>query len=155
MQSSKEVDVWREAGFKIVFTNGCFDLLHPGHVQYLQDAAKLGDKLIVGLNADESVTRLKGGGRPINSVVFRTAMLLALKPVDMVIVFAEDTPVRLIESIRPDMLVKGGDYTVDTVVGGDFVLSYGGEVRILSFLEGYSSSSIISKIISLDHDEHS
>jgi rfaE bifunctional protein nucleotidyltransferase chain/domain len=155
MESLHKIDTWRAKGHKIVFTNGCFDLLHPGHVQYLKDAAALGDKLVVGLNSDSSVARLKGENRPINDMLFRKYMLAALKPVDLVIVFEEDTPRLLIESIKPDLLVKGGDYTIDGVVGADLVAAYGGEVRILSFLEGYSSTSIIHKIISLEHGDGS
>lgn len=133
----------------IVFTNGCFDILHPGHVDYLAKAKKLGNILIVGVNADESVKRLKGETRPINNFSFRSNMLAALSAVDYVVEFADDTPKNLIEKINPHVLVKGGDYTEDNIVGAEFVKSNGGTVEIISFLEGYSSSSIISKIRSL------
>ena len=138
----------------MVFTNGCFDLLHPGHVHYLKEAKALGDKLIVGLNSDASVQQLKGNNRPINDEVFRLKMLLGLA-VDLVILFSEETPIELIKCIKPDTLVKGGDYKINTIVGAEYVLSYGGEVRVLSFLEGYSSSSIIKKILSSEHDNDS
>lgn len=141
---------WKNDGHAIVFTNGCFDLLHPGHIQYLEDAAKLGDKLIVGLNDDDSVRRLKGSSRPINNLNFRKKILMGLRSVNLVIPFYEDTPLNLIELIKPDFLVKGGDYTIETVVGHKVVQDYGGQVKILSFLDGYSSSEIISKIKSLD-----
>lgn len=137
---------WKLANKKIVFTNGCFDLLHPGHIYYLNEAAALGDKLVVGLNTDASVRQLKGSDRPINDEGFRKKMLEGLRAVNYVELFSEETPLKLIEAIKPDTLVKGGDYVIETVVGADLVLSYGGEVRILSFLEGYSSSSIIQKI---------
>jgi len=141
---------WKNDGHAIVFTNGCFDLLHPGHIQYLEDAAKLGDKLIVGLNDDDSVRRLKGSSRPINNLNFRKKILMGLRSVNLVIPFYEDTPLNLIELIKPDFLVKGGDYSIETVVGHKVVQDYGGQVKILSFLDGYSSSEIISKIKSLD-----
>ena len=141
---------WKNDGHAIVFTNGCFDLLHPGHIQYLEDAAKLGDKLIVGLNDDDSVRRLKGSSRPINNLNFRKKILMGLRSVNLVIPFYEDTPLNLIALIKPDFLVKGGDYSIETVVGHKVVQDYGGQVKILSFLDGYSSSEIISKIKSLD-----
>lgn len=141
-----DLNEWKKQGLKIVFTNGCFDLLHPGHVHYLTEARALGDRLVVGLNTDESIRRLKGNSRPINSLLFREAMLQALKPVDLVIPFHEDTPLQLIKTIRPHVLVKGGDYTISTVVGHEEVLQRNGEVRILSFLPGYSSTAIIEKI---------
>ena len=136
----------KESGSKIVFTNGCFDLLHPGHVQYLQEAKNLGSYLVVGLNEDESVRRLKGEERPINDLAFRSAMLSALGCVDMVVPFSEDTPEELIRLIDPDILVKGGDYEVKDVVGADHVTNHGGKVVILPFLEGFSSTQIIEKI---------
>ena len=137
-----------------MFTNGCFDLLHPGHVYYLKEAKALGDKLIVGLNSDASINILKGANRPINDEVFRREMLLGLS-VDLVILFSEETPIELIKRIQPDVLVKGGDYDMSTIVGAEFVQSNGGEVKVLSFLEGYSSSSIIKKILSSEHDNNS
>jgi D-beta-D-heptose 7-phosphate kinase/D-beta-D-heptose 1-phosphate adenosyltransferase len=133
----------------VVFTNGCFDLIHPGHVHYLEEAKQLGDKLVVGLNEDESVSRLKGETRPINNINFRSAILAALECVDLVVPFGEDTPKELIELLRPDILVKGGDYSEHEVVGGDFVKSNGGKVVIIPFLPGYSSTSVIERIKNL------
>jgi rfaE bifunctional protein nucleotidyltransferase chain/domain len=134
------------AGQKIVFTNGCFDILHSGHVIYLSEARALGDLLILGLNSDSSVKRLKGPDRPINCENDRSIVLSALSSVDFVILFDTDTPFELIEQIIPDILVKGGDWTVDQIVGSDIVLKNGGEVRSLSFVEGKSTTNIISKI---------
>lgn len=133
---------------KIVFTNGCFDLLHVGHLRYLQDARDLGDKLIVGLNSDASVRRLKGEERPIVPEEERREMLLGIKPVDEVIIFDEDTPLRLIKEVNPDILVKGGDWSIDQIVGSDFVIEKGGKVLSLPFHEGRSSTNIIGKILS-------
>ena len=133
---------------KTVFTNGCFDLLHVGHLRYLQEARALGDKLIVGLNSDASVKRLKGQERPIVPQDERREMLLGIKPVDEVIIFDEDTPLRLIQEVGPDILVKGGDWAVSQIVGSDFVLENGGEVLSLPFHEGRSSTNIIAKIMS-------
>lgn len=130
----------------VVFTNGCFDLLHPGHVTYLEEAKKLGDVLVVGINSDESIKRIKGNSRPINDFNFRSKMLAALASVNYVIEFTEDTPLKLIESISPSVLVKGDDYNISQIVGGEFVRSIGGSVKTISFLEGFSSTSIISKI---------
>lgn len=136
----------REHGEKIVFTNGCFDIIHAGHVGYLEDARKLGDRLIVAINDDDSVRRLKGSGRPINPVERRMAVLAGLSAVDWVVSFAEDTPENLLERVRPDVVVKGGDYSEDQVVGGEFVRSYGGEVKVLAFLDNCSTSAIVEKI---------
>jgi len=139
------VAYWRFLEQKIVFTNGCFDLLHLGHVSYLEAAARLGDVLVVGVNSDDSVRRLKGPNRPLQSQEARARILAALEFVEAVVIFEEDTPLRLIEKIAPDVLVKGGDYTPDKVVGADFVRSRGGEVVILPFLEGYSTSALIKR----------
>ena len=136
----------RAAGESIVFTNGCFDILHAGHVGYLEQARAQGDRLVLAINSDESVQRLKGAGRPINPVERRMAVLSGLEAVDWVLYFTEDTPERLLESVRPDVLVKGGDYGIDGVVGGEFVRSYGGEVRVLSFLDNCSTTAIVEKI---------
>ena len=136
----------REAGEKIVFTNGCFDILHAGHVGYLEQARAQGDRLVLAINSDESVKRLKGEGRPINPVERRKAVLAGLEAVDWVVSFAEDTPERLLQQVRPEVLVKGGDYSLDEVVGGEFVNSYGGEVRVLSFLDNCSTTAIVEKI---------
>lgn len=131
---------------KIVFTNGCFDIIHAGHVKYLDEARKLGDVLIVGLNSDDSVKRLKGPSRPINNEIDRSIVLGALKSVDYVCIFGEDTPLELITDLVPDVLVKGGDYTLDNIVGADFVLQTGGEVAVIPFVEGKSTTKIIGKI---------
>ncbi|MDF1832475.1 MAG: bifunctional D-glycero-beta-D-manno-heptose-7-phosphate kinase/D-glycero-beta-D-manno-heptose 1-phosphate adenylyltransferase HldE [Porticoccaceae bacterium] len=136
----------RAHGERIVFTNGCFDILHAGHVGYLEQARGLGDRLIVGVNADESVRRLKGEGRPINSEDRRMAVLAGLESVDWVLVFGDDTPERLLELVRPDILVKGGDYQKEQVVGWEIVEAYGGQVRPLDFLDDCSTTAIVEKI---------
>jgi D-beta-D-heptose 7-phosphate kinase / D-beta-D-heptose 1-phosphate adenosyltransferase len=142
-----QVRQWRAAGTKIVFTNGCFDLLHPGHISLLYQARALGDRLVVGLNTDASIKRLKGNGRPILSKQDRAAILSALECVDLVVHFDEDTPLRLIEAIRPDILVKGSDYTPDQVVGKDVVESYGGCVKLVDLIQGYSTTHLTQKVI--------
>lgn len=136
----------RDHGEKIVFTNGCFDIIHAGHVGYLAEAKKLGDRLIVAINDDDSVRRLKGPGRPINPVERRMAVLAGLEAVDWVVSFADDTPESLLAALQPEVLVKGGDYTIDEVVGGNYVQSYGGEVRVLDFLDNCSTSAIVEKM---------
>lgn len=136
----------RAHGERIVFTNGCFDILHAGHVGYLEQARGLGDRLIVAVNADESVRRLKGEGRPINSEDRRMAVLAGLESVDWVLVFGDDTPERLLELVRPDILVKGGDYQKEQVVGWEIVEAYGGQVRPLDFLDDCSTTAIVEKI---------
>lgn len=136
----------RERKEKIVMTNGCFDIIHPGHVAYLREARELGDRLIVAVNDDESVGRLKGEGRPINTLVDRMTVLAGLSSVDWVVPFSEDTPARLIGDVLPDTLVKGGDYKPDEVVGADVVIKNGGDVSILAFRDGHSSSSVIEKL---------
>jgi D-beta-D-heptose 7-phosphate kinase/D-beta-D-heptose 1-phosphate adenosyltransferase len=140
------VDDARAHGEKVVFTNGCFDIIHAGHVGYLADARKLGQRLIVAINDDASVKRLKGSGRPINPVERRMAVLAGLEAVDWVVSFAEDTPEALLHLLQPDILVKGGDYSIDQVVGGDYVQGYGGEVRVLAFLDNCSTSAIVEKL---------
>ena len=132
---------------KIVFTNGCFDILHAGHVTYLQQAKQLGDYLIVAVNDDDSITRLKGPGRPINSVEQRMAVLAGLGVVDWVISFDDDTPKRLLKLLQPHILAKGGDYTVDQVVGAEIVLAYGGDVRVLGIIKGVSTTNIIDRMV--------
>ena len=131
---------------KIVFTNGCFDLLHVGHIRYLAQAKKLGNFLIIGLNSDSSVKELKGEDRPINSFEDRATLLSAIKSVDLVIMFEEQTPENLIKDIVPDILVKGGDYNIEDIVGYQTVIQNGGQVKTLSFYEGYSSTNYINKI---------
>ena len=131
---------------KIVFTNGCFDLLHVGHIRYLSNAKKLGDFLIVGLNSDESVKILKGQNRPINKFEDRAMLLSALRSVDLVIMFEEQTPENLINKVVPNVLVKGGDYDIEDIAGYHTVIKNGGKVRTLDFYEGYSSTNYIKKI---------
>lgn len=131
---------------KIVFTNGCFDIIHAGHVFYLNEAKKLGDILVIGLNSDDSVKRLKGETRPINSQNDRAVVLSALKSVDYVVYFEEDTPLELISLLKPDILVKGGDYQIDNIVGADIVRSNGGSIVTISFVEGKSTTNIINKM---------
>jgi len=140
------INTWKSEGKKIVFTNGCFDILHSGHIQYLSEAAQLGDKLVIGLNSDDSVRRLKGSDRPIKSEECRADILAFMEEIDMVIVFDEDTPLELIKKIIPDILVKGGDWSTDQIVGSDVVLKNGGEVKSLSFLKGFSSTRIIERM---------
>lgn len=130
-------------GKKIVFTNGCFDLLHVGHVRYLQEAKKLGDALIVGINSDASVKRLKGPTRPVQNEQDRAEILAALEAVDATILFTEDTPENLIHKVKPDILVKGGDWKIESIVGAPFVMSYGGKVMSLQFVDGKSTTKII------------
>ena len=127
----------------VVFTNGCFDLLHRGHIEHLAQARTLGDVLVVGLNSDASVRRLKGAGRPQVAEADRAAVLAALGSVDAVTVFDEDTPLEVIRALLPDVLVKGGDYDLDDIVGRELVEETGGEVRVLPFLEGYSTTEIL------------
>ena len=131
---------------KIVFTNGCFDLLHVGHIRYLAQAKRLGDFLIIGLNSDSSVKELKGENRPINSFEDRATLLSAIESVDLVIMFEEQTPENLIKDIVPDILVKGGDYNIEDIVGYETVMQNGGQVKTLSFYDGYSSTNYINKI---------
>ncbi len=134
-------------GLKVVFTNGCFDLLHPGHVAYLEEARSLGDALLVAVNTDASVRRLgKGGLRPVNPEVDRARVLAALAAVDRVVLFPEDTPLELISALQPDILVKGGDYREHEVAGREVVLARGGQVRILPFRSGYSTSLLVERI---------
>ena len=140
------VSKWKADGQKVVFTNGCFDVLHYGHVCYLADAKELGDKLVVGLNSDASVRRLKGETRPINGQKERATLLAALNCIDAVVVFDEDTPENLIKNIRPDFLVKGGDYTFETIVGADFVSSYGGSVKTIPLVENFSTTNILKRL---------
>lgn len=142
----RKLAFWAFRNCKIVFTNGCFDILHYGHVDYLSASAGLGDKLIVGLNTDASVKKIKGSSRPINNENARAGILAALGFVDAVILFGEDTPSELIKTVNPDVLVKGSDYTADKIVGYDIVKAKGGDVATIDFIEGYSTSLIIEKI---------
>lgn len=134
---------------KIVFTNGCFDLIHYGHIKYLQDARQKGDILFVGLNSDSSVRRIKGPKRPIIKEKMRLRMVAALESVDYVVLFKEDTPLKIIKLIKPDVLVKGADWNRNDIVGGDIVLSYGGSVSTIKFIEGHSTSNLIKQIAKL------
>jgi len=131
---------------KIVFTNGCFDIIHCGHVQYLAKARQMGDILVIGLNSDASVKRLKGESRPVNSEAARAEVLAALEIVDYIVVFEEDTPYNLITKVKPDVLVKGGDYKIENIAGGDFVKNNGGSVCTIPFVDGFSTTSILEKL---------
>jgi D-beta-D-heptose 7-phosphate kinase/D-beta-D-heptose 1-phosphate adenosyltransferase len=144
----EKVEGWRATDCRVVFTNGCFDLLHPGHISLLYKSRSLGDRLVVGLNTDASIKRLKGSGRPILSEQDRAAMLGALECVDLVVPFEEDTPIELIKKIRPDILVKGSDYTPEEVVGKAAVESYGGCVKLVNLVEGYSTTRLTEKVMS-------
>lgn len=141
-----QVTEWKAQGRKIVFTNGCFDLLHLGHVDYLEKARSLGDKLVLGLNSDNSVSRFKGPNRPIQDQNSRARVLAALQFVDLVVFFNEDTPLNLITALQPDILVKGSDYLAENIVGADVVKSGGGVVKTIEFVPGYSTSKIVEKI---------
>jgi rfaE bifunctional protein nucleotidyltransferase chain/domain len=141
-----QVNRWRLLGKTIAFTNGCFDILHAGHIASLSDAAREADFLIVGLNSDASAKRLKGPGRPVNDQQSRATVMAALLMVDAVTFFDEDTPLELINAIRPDVLVKGGDYTLDQIVGAKEVLSWGGRVVINPIVPGFSTTGILEKI---------
>lgn len=140
------LDAWRAAGERIVFTNGVFDLLHRGHVEYLAEARALGDRLVVGVNSDASVRRLKGPSRPLVAAADRVAVLAALRAVDLVVPFDEDTPLALIEVVAPDVLVKGGDWPVETIVGREIVEARGGLVRSIPIREGHSTSGLAERI---------
>ena len=142
----RTISAINRSSMRIVFTNGCFDLLHQGHVEYLCKARNLGDCLVVGINTDASVRRLKGQGRPISPLKSRQMVLAALSCVDLVVPFSEDTPLELIKLVRPDVLVKGGDYSRETIVGADFVESYGGKVVTIPLVEGFSSTNLINKV---------
>jgi len=142
------LETWKKEG-PVVFTNGCFDIVHLGHVDYLEKARNLGTKLIVGVNADSSITKLKGFERPIVNEYARMRMLASFFFVDAVILFSEDTPIDLISALKPDILVKGDDYTIDKIVGADVVLKNGGKVITIPLVQGYSTSSILNKIKTL------
>ncbi|MBC7754142.1 MAG: D-glycero-beta-D-manno-heptose 1-phosphate adenylyltransferase [Moraxellaceae bacterium] len=142
---SEVIQSYRRQNKKIVFTNGCFDLLHIGHIRYLEEAAALGDVLIVGINSDSSVKKIKGPTRPIQNENDRAEILASLKAVDHTVIFTEDTPYNLISRVLPDILVKGGDWTIDQIVGSDLVLANNGQVKSLLFIDGKSTSKIIEK----------
>lgn len=142
----EKVNEWKIEGKSIVFTNGCFDILHKGHLEILTTSASFGDILVVGINTDNSVKRLKGPLRPINDENFRSTMLASLQYIDAVILFDEETPLNLINTLEPDVLVKGGDYTVEQIVGAETVLQKGGEVKIVPIVKGFSTTKIIETI---------
>jgi rfaE bifunctional protein nucleotidyltransferase chain/domain len=144
--SRRLLEAWRAAGERIVFTNGVFDLLHRGHVEYLEEAAALGDHLVVGINSDASVRRLKGEHRPLTPERDRAELLEALECVDLVLIFGEDTPERLIGEVLPDVLVKGGDWTVDKIVGREQVESRGGRVLSVPLREGLSTTDLVARV---------
>lgn len=143
---ANQLKSWRSSGKKIVFTNGCFDILHRGHIEYLAKAADMGDILIIGLNTDRSVKRLKGDSRPVNDQHARSLLLAALSFVDAVTLFDEDTPYNLIKTVMPDLLVKGGDYKIEEIVGHDIVEANGGKVVTIPLTEGYSTTKTIGKL---------
>jgi D-glycero-beta-D-manno-heptose 1-phosphate adenylyltransferase len=144
--AAEQVAAWQVEGLRVVFTNGCFDLLHFGHIHYLNAARQLGDKLVVGLNSGASVSRLKGPSRPVNDDQTRLHVMAALEMVDLVVVFEEDTPLQLISALLPDLLVKGGDYQPEHIVGADLVTARGGQVLVLPFQDGYSSTKLIERM---------
>jgi len=144
--ASIQVHAWQQQGMDVVFTNGCFDLLHKGHILYLEEASRQGDKLIVAINADKSVSKLKGKHRPIKDEDNRSLIMSAFSFVDIVVIFHEETPLELIEMITPDILVKGGDWNPDQIVGSDYVTNNGGSVLSLQFVEGYSTTALENKI---------
>ncbi|QCR24057.1 D-glycero-beta-D-manno-heptose 1-phosphate adenylyltransferase [Pontibacter sp. SGAir0037] len=137
---------WRSQGEKIVFTNGCFDLLHLGHVDYLEKARQLGDKLVLGLNTDASISRIKGSDRPLQDEMSRARVMASLLFIDAVVLFDEDTPLELIKAVQPDILVKGDDYSVENIVGHEVVMARGGEVKTVPLVKGYSTTNIVRKI---------
>jgi len=147
LKSLKEqVTNWKKTGKKVVFTNGCFDLIHRGHIEVLAQTADLGDKLIIGLNSDVSIKKLKGESRPIIDENSRAILLASLSFVDAIVLFSEETPLNLISNLNPDILAKGGDYKINTIVGHEIIRKNGGEVILVPFVEGFSSSNIIDKI---------
>jgi len=141
------VNSWKKDGLRVVFTNGCFDILHAGHVQYLEAARNAGDRLVLGVNSDASVRRLKGEQRPVVQEEDRCRVLAALQSVDLVTVFDEDTPQELIELLLPNVLVKGADWAVENIVGAKTVMEHGGEVKTITFLEGRSTTGVIEKVL--------
>ena len=149
---AQRLAVWHFQNARIVFTNGCFDLLHLGHIDYLEKARRFGDRLVVGLNTDASVQRLKGPGRPVQDENSRARIMAALEFVDLVVHFDEDTPLDLILEVRPDILVKGDDYAIADIVGGREVMEMGGEVRTVALVKGHSTSGIVNKL-KLDDNE--
>jgi D-glycero-beta-D-manno-heptose 1-phosphate adenylyltransferase len=145
-EAKAQVKNWQLAGNQVVFTNGCFDLIHLGHVDYLEKARMLGDKLVIGLNSDDSVSRFKGPERPLQDQISRARVLAAMQFVDLVVFFNEDTPLNLITEVLPNILVKGSDYLADNIVGADVVKKNGGVVKTIDFVPGYSTTRIVEKI---------
>ncbi|WP_066632213.1 D-glycero-beta-D-manno-heptose 1-phosphate adenylyltransferase [Labilibacter marinus] len=144
--ASKIVGRWQKANEKVVFTNGCFDIVHRGHVEYLSKAAEKGTRLLLGLNTDDSVSRIKGPTRPIVDEESRAIVLAALEFIDLIVFFNEDTPYELIKAVKPDVLVKGADYNIEDIVGYDVVTQRGGSVETITFVDGFSTTNIIDKI---------
>lgn len=145
-QAARLVSEWQKHDYKVVFTNGCFDILHLGHVDYLEKAAAFGQKLVVGLNTDDSVRALKGPDRPVNPEYARARLLAALQFVSAVVLFSDATPFALISQLGPDVLVKGSDYTVENIVGADVVMARGGEVKTIDLVDGFSTTAILEKV---------
>ena len=141
-----QVNAWKQAGEEVVFTNGCFDIIHRGHIEVLAQTADLGDRLIIGLNSDSSIQKLKGEDRPIIEEQSRAILLASLEFVDAVVIFSEDTPLKLISALLPDVLAKGGDYEIETIVGHEIVQQNGGKVKLVPFVDGFSSTTIIDII---------
>lgn len=144
--AAAQVVAWQQAGLQVVFTNGCFDILHQGHVDYLEASRAKGDKMVLGLNTDRSVSRNKGPLRPVVPQEARARVLAGLACIDLIVFFEEETPLELITKLKPDILTKGADYSLDTIVGADFVLHNGGRVETVSLVEGFSTTNIINKI---------
>ncbi|TXK36394.1 D-glycero-beta-D-manno-heptose 1-phosphate adenylyltransferase [Pontibacter qinzhouensis] len=140
------LQTWRSQGQQIVFTNGCFDILHLGHVDYLEKARQLGDKMVLGLNTDASICRIKGPSRPLQDEMSRARVMASLLFIDAVVLFDENTPLKLIEAIQPDILVKGDDYTIENIVGHEIVMARGGAVKTVPLVKGYSTTNIVNKI---------
>jgi rfaE bifunctional protein nucleotidyltransferase chain/domain len=145
-EARAKVKQWQAQGFKVVFTNGCFDIIHLGHVDYLEKARNLGDKLVLGLNTDDSVSRFKGPDRPLQDELSRARVLASFQFIDLVVLFNEDTPLTLISELLPDILVKGSDYLTENIVGADVVKRNGGVVKTIDFVSGYSTTRIVEKI---------
>ena len=141
-----KVNAWKQAGEEVVFTNGCFDIIHRGHIEVLAQTADLGDRLIIGLNSDSSIQKLKGKNRPIIQEQSRAFLLAALSFVNAVVLFSEETPLNLISTLKPDVLAKGGDYKIETIIGHNVVQENGGQVVLVPFVDGFSSTTIIDKI---------
>jgi rfaE bifunctional protein nucleotidyltransferase chain/domain len=144
--AAAQMVAWQETGLQVVFTNGCFDILHQGHIEYLEASRAKGDKMVLGLNTDSSVSKNKGSLRPVVPQMARARVLAALACIDLIVFFEEETPLDLITKLKPDILTKGADYSIDTIVGADFVLHNGGRVETVSLVEGFSTTNLINKI---------